>query len=179
MFCLFLFFLSFVFLVLFCFCFCFLFFYPARIAEQGIILLQFLLLCSSSSSVCQHVNISETLCPTMLIPGHNNKSANGHFWHDLFGVKGQVRFTRSKGHFHQKCNFSFRLHGMVIGLLHIHQLDTLYKSHGSRYSPGVIWGHMSQKVIFTKNAISPSYYMVWSCDSWCFISLTPLQKFWI
>ena len=46
-------------------------FYPARSAGQGIILLQFLLL--SSSSICQHVNISETLCPIMLILGHNRQ----------------------------------------------------------------------------------------------------------
>ena len=34
---------------------------------------------SSSSSICQHVNISETLGSIMLILGHNNKSANAHF----------------------------------------------------------------------------------------------------
>ena len=140
--------------------------YPARIAGQGIILLQFLLL----SSICQHVNISETLCSIMLILGHNNKFANAHFWHDQFGVKGHVGVTGSKVHFHQNCYFSFRLHGMVIGLMHIHQLDTLYKSYGSRNSPGVIWGHRGQKVIFTKKAISPSDYMVWSRDSCIFIS---------
>ena len=51
---------------------------------------------------------------------------------------------------------------MVMGLMHIYQLDTLYKSYGSKNSPGVIWGHRGQKVIFTKKAISPSDYMVWS-----------------
>ena len=71
----------------------------------------------------------------------------------------------SKGHFHQKCYFSFRLHGMAMGLIHIDQLDTLYKSYGSRNSPGVTWGHRGQKVIFTKNAISPSDYMVWPSQS--------------
>ena len=73
------------------------FFYPARIAGQGIILLQFLLL--SSSSICQHVNISETLCPIMLILGHNNKFANAHFWHDQFGVKDHVGVTGVKSPF--------------------------------------------------------------------------------
>ena len=34
---------------------------------------------SSSSPFCQHTNISETLCPMMLIVGHNNKSVNAHF----------------------------------------------------------------------------------------------------
>ena len=83
---------------------------------------------------------------------------------------GSFGVTGVKGHFHQKCYFSFRLHGMVIGLMHIHQLDTLYKSYGSRNSPGVIWGHRGQKVIFNKNVISPSDYMVWSWDSCIFIS---------
>ena len=46
-----------------------------------------------------------------------------------------------------------------MGLMHIDQLDTLYKSYGSRNSPGVTWGHRGQKVIFTKNAISHSDYV--------------------
>ena len=75
--------------------------------------------------------------------------------------------------FTKKCHFSFRLHGMVIGFMHIHQLDTLYKSYGSRNSPGVIWGHKGQKVIFTKNAISPTDYMLWSCDLCILISYIP------
>ena len=53
---------------------------------------------------------------------------------------------------------------MVVGLMHIHQLDTFYKSYGSRNSPGVIYGHRGQKFIFTKNAVSPSDYIVWSWD---------------
>ena len=56
---------------------------------------------------------------------------------------------------------------MAMGLIHIDQLDTLYKSYGSRNSPGVTWGH---KVIFTKNAISPSDYMVWLWASCILIS---------
>ena len=59
----------------------------------------------------------------------------------------------SKGHFNQKCYFSYRLHGMVMWLIHIHQLDTLYLCCGVKCQPGVIWGHWGQKVIFTKNAI--------------------------
>ena len=51
---------------------------------------------------------------------------------------------------------------MAMGFMHIDQLDTLYKSYGFRNSLGVTWGHSGQKVIFTKNAISPSDYMVWS-----------------
>ena len=49
---------------------------------------------------------------------------------------------------------------MVMWLIYIDQLYTLYKSYGSRNSVEVIWGHWGQKVIFTKNAISPSHYMV-------------------
>ena len=59
---------------------------------------------------------------------------------------------------------------MVTWLLHIDQLDTLYKSYGSKNSSGVIWGHRSQKLIFTKNAVTPKDYMVWSCDSCICIS---------
>ena len=39
----------------------------------------FLASSSSPSSFCQHTNISETLCPMILIVGHNNKSVNAHF----------------------------------------------------------------------------------------------------
>ena len=59
---------------------------------------------------------------------------------------------------------------MAMGLMHIDQLDTLYESYGSTNSPGVTWGHMGQKVIFTKNAIFPSDYMVWPWDSCILIS---------
>ena len=64
---------------------------------------------------------------------------------------------------------------MAMGLIHIDQLDTLYKSYGSRNSP--TWGHKvtyfsfrGHKVIFTKNAISPSDYMVWLWASCILIS---------
>ena len=59
---------------------------------------------------------------------------------------------------------------MVVGLMHIHQLDTFYKIYGSRNSPGVIWGYRGQKFFFTQNAVSPSDYMVWSWDLCIFIS---------
>ena len=59
---------------------------------------------------------------------------------------------------------------MAVGLMHIDQQDTLYKSYGSRNSPGVTWGHRGQKVIFTKNAISHSDYVVWPWDSCILIS---------
>ena len=65
---------------------------------------------------------------------------------------------------------------MIVGLMHIHQLDTFYKSYGSRNSPVVIWGHRAQKFIFTKNAVSLSDYMVWSWDLCIFISLIPITN---
>ena len=72
-----------------------------------------------------------------------------------FGVTGVKRSVLPK------CYFSYKLYGIVMELMHIRQLDTLYKSYGSRNSAGVIWGHRGQKVIFTKNAVSPLDYMVW------------------
>ena len=63
-----------------------------------------------------------------------------------------------------------------MGLVHIDQLDTLYKSHGSRNSPGVTWGHKGQKVIFIKNAISPSDCMVWPWALYKLISWIPSTK---
>ena len=57
--------------------------------------------------------------------------------------------------------------------MYMHQLDPLYKSYGSKNSPGVIWGHRGQKVIFTKNATSPTDYRVRSRDSCTYIRLTP------
>ena len=59
---------------------------------------------------------------------------------------------------------------MVMWLLHINQLNTLYKSYGRKNSSGVILGHKGQKVIFTKIAISSTDHMVWSCDSCILIS---------
>ena len=82
----------------------------------------------------------------------------------------------SKVHFDQNCYFSYRLHGMVMWLIYIYQLDTLYKSYRFKNSPGVIWGHWGQKVIFTKIAISPTDYMVWLCDSCIFINWIPSTK---
>ena len=54
--------------------------------------------------------------------------------------------------------------------MYINQLDPLYKSYWIKNETGVIWGHRGQKVIFTKNAISPSDCMVWLWDSCILIS---------
>ena len=59
--------------------------------------------------------------------------------------------------------------------MHIHQLDTLYKSYGLKIHPGSL-GVRGQKVIFTKIAISHSDYMVCSRDSCIYISLIPSTK---
>ena len=83
---------------------------------------------------------------------------------------GSLGSQGSKVHFHQKCYFSFRLHGMAMGLIHIDQLDALYQCYELGNSPGVTCGHRGQKVIFTKNAISPSEYVVWPWDLFILIS---------
>ena len=83
---------------------------------------------------------------------HTYWSARYHLpelWVKKF-TRGHLGSQGSKGHFHQKCCFSFRLHGMAMGLVHIDQLDTHYQSYGLRNSPWVTWGHRGQKVIFTK-----------------------------
>ena len=41
----------------------------------------------------------------------------------ILGHRGQ------RGHFHQNCYFSYRLHGMIMWLMHIYQPDTLYKNY--------------------------------------------------
>ena len=85
-----------------------------------------------------------------------------------FGLKstrGHLGSQGSKGHFHQKCFFSFWVHGMVMRPMHIDQLNTLYKSYRIKIHLGHL-GLQGSKVHFhKKNAISPTYYMVWTCDS--------------
>ena len=76
-------------------------------------------------------------------------------------IQGHLGSLGSKGHFHQKCYFSYRLHGMVTRLMHMHQLETLYKNYRFKNSPGVIWGLWGQKVVFTKNAITLPCYIAW------------------
>ena len=84
---------------------------------------------------------------------------------------GSLRVTGVERSFSPKMLFLLQITClMAMGLMHIDQLDTLYKSYGSRNSPGVTWGHRGQKVIFNKNAISPSDYMVWPWDSCILIS---------
>ena len=49
--------------------------------------------------------------------------------------------------------------------MHMYQLETLYQINGSQNSSGVIWGHMGQKVIFTKNTLTRSCYIARPWDS--------------
>ena len=76
-------------------------------------------------------------------------------------TRGHLGSQGSKVNFDQNCYFYYRLHGMVMWLIYIHQLDTLYKSYRFKKLPGVIWGHRGQKLILTKIVISPTDYMVW------------------
>ena len=83
----------------------------------------------------------------------------------------------SKGHFHQKCYNSSILHSMTIRLMHVHKLNTLYLYYGVKGQPGVIWGNRGQEVIFTKNALSCSYYIAWPQNWYMCISLRPSTYF--
>ena len=85
----------------------------------------------------------------------------------------------SKGHVHQKRYFPFKLHGMDMELMHIHQLDTRYKFYGSRNSVGIIWGHRGQKVIFTKMLFL--FHITWYGHGTHASSSAryPLQKLWV
>ena len=53
-----------------------------------------------------------------------------------------LRGQRSKCVIFSKCYFSFKLHGMVMWLMLIDQLDTLYKSYGSKK---FTWGHLGSQ----------------------------------
>ena len=65
------------------------------------------------------------------------------------------------------------LQSMTIRLMHMHKLDTLYQCYGVKCQPGVIWGHTSQKVIFTKNTLTPLCYIAYSCNPYICISSRP------
>ena len=106
-------------------------------------------------------------------------------------VWGQMLHRGHKGqkcHFHQKCFLSIGLQSMVMWLMHIHQLDNLYKSVLAKIS---IWGHLrsqgakdhfhqktkQNKTKQNKANIFPPDYTVWSCESCIFISSIPSTKF--
>ena len=57
--------------------------------------------------------------------------------------------------------------------MHIDQLDTLYKSYGSKNLPGVIWGHRGQNIVFTQNVLTSPIYSAYSYNLCKFFSLRP------
>ena len=74
-------------------------------------------------------------------------------------IRGHLGSQGSKGHFHQKCYFSYMLHGMVMWLIHIHQLDTLYYVMGSNVNLGSfgvtgVKGHFHQKCYLTRSVLN-------------------------
>ena len=50
-----------------------------------------------------------------------------------------------KGHFYGKCYSSYTLHSRGTWLMHINNLDILYKNYHLTDQSGVIWGHRGQK----------------------------------
>ena len=68
------------------------------------------------------------------------------------------------------------LHSMTMRLIHVDQLETFFLCYGVACQSGIIWGHWGQNVIFTKNALSPSEYIAFTCDLCICISLTPSTK---
>ena len=132
---------------------------------------------SSSSSVNTSKSyISDMTWPILTRLGHKYRLTIPFMWHNQIRVKGHVGVTGVKRSFSLKTLLLLQITGYG-HVTHVHTSAwPLYKSYGSKNSPGVIWGHRGQKVIFTKNATSPTVYRVWSCDSCTCISLTPLYK---
>ena len=59
------------------------------------------------------------------------------------GHTGQKR-GQKRVNFHQKRINSYRLRSIDTWLMHIYQLEPLYKSYGPKKISGVIWGHRGQ-----------------------------------
>ena len=53
-------------------------------------------------------------------------------------------------------------HRMTIRLIHVYQFEIPNLCYDVKCQSGVIWGHRSQKIIFTKNVTSVSEYMALS-----------------
>ena len=81
--------------------------------------------------------------------------------YDQIGVKGHVGVTGVKKVKNSKTLLLLQIQGMVTWLMYMHMPDPFYKSYYFKNSPGVIWGHSGQKVIFTKNAITRPCYIAW------------------
>ena len=81
--------------------------------------------------------------------------------YDQIGVKGRVGVTRVKKVKNSKTLLLLQItrYGHVT---HVYASAwPLYKSYYFKNSPGVIWGHSGQKVIFTKKAITRPSYIAW------------------
>ena len=89
---------------------------------------------------------------------------------------GSFGVTGVKRSFSPKCFNSNRLRSIDTWLMHMHKLDSLYKSYHIKNSSGVIWGHRGQKVIFTKNVSTQTDYVALTHDLCICISLTPSTK---
>ena len=61
--------------------------------------------------------IFRILCPLPMLWGH-------------MSIWGHLGTLGSKGHFHYKCYNLSMLHSMTIGLIHVHQFETLYLCYG-------------------------------------------------
>ena len=67
----------------------------------------------------------------------------------VWGQRSRRGHRGEKCHLHQKCYFSCRLHGMVLWLMHIHQLNTTTKPIGTKIDMG------SVDVTWVKRSFSP------------------------
>ena len=72
--------------------------------------------------------------------------------------------------FCQHANISDMLHSILTKLGHNNKCMNVHLWHDQIGVKGHVGVTGVKKVIFTKNAISPTDYMVWSCDSYIFIS---------
>ena len=102
--------------------------------------------------------------------GQNHQWVKGYKSYQQIDLKGQVGVTGvtnvKKFCFYGKCYSSYMLHSRVTWLRYINNFETLYKTYWLKFRFWVIWGHMGQKFIFTKNASSHTTYIVWSRDLW-------------
>ena len=102
--------------------------------------------------------------------GQNHQWVKGYKSYQQIDLKGQVGVTGvtnvKKFCFYGKCFSSYMLHSRVTWLRYINNFETLYKTYWLKFRFWVIWGHMGQKFIFTKNASSHTTCIVWSRDLW-------------
>ena len=149
--------------------------YPAGLAGQGLVSYVFL---SSFFLLSGNTSFSHTsLHPILTKLGHSDRYHDHYSGTKDGGVRGHDGVTGvKKVIFTKKASSPTNKVALTRDLYMCSQLDPLYKSYGSRKSPGVIWGHWGQKFIFTKKASSPSDYIASTCDLCICISLTPSTK---